>query len=594
MLNSSLNMIPNYTPKVNPPQLDSQSLERSQIAQKGVQGEGPNPCNNLIMFIFILLILGAFIMPVNGITIPSDRNKPMIPKEIQKFVTENIPIKEAAPQSNEVVKSERESPPEMPVQLASDPIQIKKFAIPLDSNYYQVGDDIGVFVEIRCKAQGLNSIKVKEFVSDNLNIINCSTYCYRLVSQEEIRDYMSRSNKEYFKSFYYDSKINNEKVHWSDRYYINMKPGYRILSWNNFSNDTSKKSMENFLKDIINIPWGSHAEYKYLSSSPKNRSLYIYNSNNASEKINLIFDASGKNAILQQNDLSYILKADSESLYGLNNEFDISIDKPRANERYVYWYFIESNKPGFYDSMTTIMSSGRAARDYLDVDFPIPINISYPKPEVSVGLKKLNLLRNEEVDIEYEIKFKEIQTNITKRIEFSPISQFYVFIPKNTTYSYGNQLSFNLSMVNISNPIDRTIKYPNDGEYNLPPIRIDGELYPFQTYSVIVETRFEKYGALIGLIFMLITFLMKDILNGIVFPSGKSKGSTSRSLPWSGIDDQLALNDARPSIGKELIKTFKNNFRALVVLMIFIILPIYWIIFDQPWYIPFSNIKVLP
>jgi hypothetical protein len=593
MRNNSLRKrILNYPPKGNPPQLDSQSLERSQIAQTGILGGGPNLCNNLIILLFILLILSAFIITVNGITIPSDRNKPTIPKEIQQFVTDEVQVPPipAFPKSIEHEEIEREHPAEVVIPLASDPVQIRKFLFPLNTNYY-AGDAIGVFVEIKCKIKQLNQLKVKEFVSEDLNIINCSKYCYRLVTQEEMRDYISRSNEEYFKDFYLDSKINNDKVHWNDRYYIDVKSGRRVLTWNNSLDYNIDNDLKAYLRNIINIPWSENARYSYLSQSRENRSICIYNDTNKSECLHLIMDKSGRNAILQYNKLSYIFKADSESLYGLNNQFDILIGEPRANERYVYWYFIKPNKPGYYDSITTIMSSGNSVRDYLDMDFDLPINISYPKPDVEIGLRKLKLLRNEELDLQYEIKYDRDQNNSNKKIEFYKRLQFYDLILKNTNYSYGNKYIFNRRLINKSNLIDIKIKYPNEGIYNLPSITIDGEEYPFQAYTVIVDTRFERYGALIGFILASITFLL-----GFYSKSNKSIRSGSRLYRSNMITTSFSRNANSP-LYRRVWKYITNNkilVVALFLLIIIILIFIYWFIEDQPLYVPFSSLRLLP
>lgn len=453
-----------------------------------------------------------------------------------------------------------------------------------------VGDCVGLFVEVLCK-QNLDKISIKEFVDKDITIINTSQYAYRLLTSDEISDYDSGFNREYFNDLDYDSE--NECKMGESRLHLNDKNNSIILGGINCIYDykcnlSYQDNLISFLKNELGVSWAKNASTSLGKNSLK---IYdIYDKNNSSRNINLTFDNKKTRGVLKFKNKVYkfFVKCDNMhcriekpirindetnetkiyfeeqifnlSIYKLQNDFDIEIINPRINERYAYWYFINLNKPGNFDSITTVLTSYGGIRNVPDIESSEKIKVANPSPEVNIRLNKLHLLRNEEFDIIYEIKYTTSPNiNNTIYVNFPSLSDYYSFINKtsNDGLEHDCSVPIKLNGKNAAN-IKKTIKYYDSGEYYLPGIMINGEYFLFQKEKVLMDTRFERYAQFVTLIWGITAFFLKDL----IFPPEEAKKTYIES--------------------KRKRYTRYARYVAILVLLFGFIILVIWFFRDQP------------
>jgi hypothetical protein len=488
-------------------------------------------CISILAAISIIL----FSSTAASLTIPSDKNKPAVSEEVRELFQGMDRATVAKAQVSEVSgggKASRGDRDKDRPAIVGDLVQIKKEIIPSTDNGYLVGDSVGVFVEILCK-QNLDSISIKEFVDNDLNMINVSQYCYRLKTSDEISDYGSGFNKEYFKDGH--SKREEDKIHPDDMKRLTI--GGSNCIYDKGSNISYRDNLINFLSDDLGISWAKNAR-----TDLRGNALIIADISNNSDNITLSIDEKKEYALLKfkNNIYKFFVKCESVhcpvktyidlddemnateryalekilnlTVYYLQNDFDIKIINPRMNERYTYWYFIKLNKPGNFDSNTAVLTSYGGVRNVPDVESSLKIKVSDPSPEVNIRLNKLNLLKKEKFNLIYEIKYPTRPNfNNTINVNFPRLNDYYSFI----NITHPNELEHDLLVpykLDEENhvSIPKKVIYNDSGEYYLPEIMINGVLFPFQKDKVFIDTRFERYAQFITLIFAVAAFFFKD------------------------------------------------------------------------------------
>jgi hypothetical protein len=551
----------------------------------------------------MILIMLLFATNGNSLTIPSDKNKPDVSEEVFDMLQSGTPTTTTtttttAPPISRSSKTVIVDAKAGSVLSEGDLALIKKKIIPLNDDGYLVGDAIGIYVEVVCK-HNLAQMWIKEFVENELNIINTSEYCYKLVSADEISGYDGGLNVQYFN----DNDLNggfeaDEKgIDEIDRNPMNLKGSNRIFD---LKNNSCQYNLNRFLSDRFGVIWAENAS---ASFSKNQNILRIYNKTNAYDNITVYLDKDRKHGILNFENKNYKFFVDCNayhcpsgepvdmrddcgaigqyseenitnlSIYTLKNDFDIVLKNPRANERYAYWYYVLLNEPGTFDSSTILFSSYNNVRDVPDVETSAKIIVSKPRPTVNIRLNKLHILRNETFNITYEIKYARhpgYDRNISASIP--SLHDYYCLLNENGDRE-NNHCSFPLTLSeNNEASKTKTLKYFDIGEYYLPGITIDGEYFPFQDEKIYVESRFERYAQFVTLLMGIITFIFRDMIKDLIFPpNGYKKALT----PIPG--------GVRRTNKNVLIDIINKIVKFLpIAAPILIIIIIYWFISDKP------------
>jgi hypothetical protein len=302
--------------------------------------------------------------------------------------------------------------------------------------------------------------------------------------------------------------------------------------------------------------------------------------------------------------LSYEERIFNLSVYDLQNDFDIEIVNPRINERYAYWYFVKFKNPGNFKSTTTVLTSyDGGVRNVPDIESSLPIKIKNPSPDVNIRLNKLHLLKNEQFDIVYEIRYP-IRPNSARKvnINFPQLNDYYSFVNKtnNTEFENDKSIPIRLDDTNSAN-ISKTIKYKDSGEYYLPGITINGERFPFQKETLIVDTRFERYAQFVTLLSGIIAFFFKDF----IFPQEKKKnkirvlnggkgqaGGKNDQFIFFGID--LGIFRKLNNMLSGAIRSILESIRIPIIIGLLLgsVIIVYWFYNDSPIFI--KSFLILP
>jgi hypothetical protein len=559
------------------------------------------------LMIFIVLLLAT-----NGtsLTIPSDKNKPDVSEEVFDMLQSGVPTTTttatAVPPISRPSKTVIVGAKAAAVLSEGDIAQIKKKIIPLNDDGYLVGDAIGIYVEVVCK-HNLAQMRIKEFVENELNIINTSENCYKLVSADEISGYDGGLNVQYFndndlkEGFDADEKGIHEIP-------IDLKGSNRIFD---LKNNSYQYNLTRLLSDRFGVNWAENAS---ASFSENQNILKIYNNKtNIYDNITIYLDKDRKHGILHfetktcnffvdcnayhcpsgelvdmRDECGAIGQYAKEnitnlSIYTLKNDFDIVLKNPRANQRYAYWYYVLLNEPGIFDSSTILFSSYNDIRDVPDVENSVKIIVSKPRPTVNVRLNKLHVLRNETFNITYDIKYaRHPGYDRIIPVGIPSLHDYYCILNENGDRE-NNHCSFPLTL-GENNEVSKTktLKYFDVGEYYLPGITIDGEYFPFQDEKIYVESRFERYAQFVTLLMGIVTFIFKDMIKDLIFPSedmkesGKTKDGYKKALtPIPG-----EIRRTNKNVINEIVKKIVNFLPVAAPIAIIII--IYWFISDKP------------
>ena len=549
---------------------------------------------------------------VTSLTIPSD-NRPDVPDEVLDLFrpgtttggvagTSGIRGAEGA-SSTGGGGGEKERPPI--VLSEGDFVQIKKEIILPSDNGYLVGDTIGVYVEVLCK-RNMNKVCIKEFAKNDIDILNISKYCYKLKTAEEIIEYEGRINKEYFEDIDSGNELKNgeSKIHENDKFPIKLDGSICIFDKKNRFN--YKDNLTKFLKEFLSIPFADNVNATLNTAEDI---LNLYNMSNSSQNISIYLDKKREHAILRFENTTYkfFVKCNdincpsgesiplsddlcaisllakriitNLSIYTIQKDFDIEINEPRANDRYVYWYYIKLDKPGNYEFSTIALTSYGNVRDIPDICISEKIRVSNPSPVVNIRLNKIHFLKNEEFNITYEIKYKCHNTiNNIISVNFLNFTSYYSFLNKSS--HDGIEHNFPIIPLGLDKKkgtnITRRLKYGDAGEYYLPVITINGEDFPFQNERVFVDTRFERYAQLVTLILGIIGFFMKDLIFPLRKSNEKDNGDPkSKQLSGNSSKPDQAVSDSDAMINAKKI--------ILIILAIIFIIIVYWFMIDKPF-----------
>ena len=443
--------------------------------------------------ILILISIYAATMIADSITIPSDKNMPNVPKDLQEFVYSTPSIGSKAPDySGKSPERTTEY-----IQVPESPIIITKSIIPMSENYHP-GDIVAILVEVKNMGIELKNINIKEYVSKGLSIINTSKNAYILKDLDEIVDYKCGSNK----CYYFDIENRSQKCDSTDSLDIEMDIGAYLFNQNNSKHNLNELSK--FLNNNFDINWTDVTIYK----SKDMKILHIRNNQNLSREINVIFDEKKQYAKIEFNNITYKFRTNSKNIYKLANNFDIHIDKIERKDRVAYWYYARLDEIGDFDAVTILRYWVEENSHFLDVDKSLTIKSSKPAVNVDVDINRLNLLKNEDsVNITYKITYMGRPIGNMAKLDFNRKSS-YTEIER-----YGPDIYLYPKDIRVGEPFTKTIKisYPCEGEYFSPEIIINGDVYPFTKEKILVETRFGKYANLVALIMAIVLFFIGDL-----------------------------------------------------------------------------------
>lgn len=441
--------------------------------------------------ILILVFMCATIMIANSITIPSDKNMPVVPKDLNDFVY-STPIGESKVpySSGKSFEGKTEY-----IQVPECPITITKSIIPLSENYHP-GDVVAIFVEVKNMGTKLKHITIKEYVDSRLDIISISKNAYILEELDEIANYRSQSEN------CYNQNMDTININGCDLLDIKMDFGDYLFNHN--LSDRSRNHVTQFLNENFDINWTNITIHK----SKDGKILLIRNNQDPTKTVKVTFDVKKEYAKLEFNNITYKFRVDSRNIYKLPNHFDIHIDTLERKDRIAYWYYIKLNEIGDFDASTIFRYWVEESSHFLDVDKFVTIRVVKPTLNVDVDINRLNLLKNEDsVNITYKITYMDRPINNTVKLDFVKKSS-YTEIER-----YGPEMYIYPRDIHVGEPFTKTIKisYPNEGEYFSPEIIINGEIFPFTKEKILVETRFGKYANLVALIMAIVLFFIGDL-----------------------------------------------------------------------------------
>jgi hypothetical protein len=191
--------------------------------------------------IVIIVCIHAVVSTAESITIPSDKNIPDVPKELKDFVYSG-----QAKDSKSVTYSSgnRADSKIQYMQVPESPV-ITKSITPMEDKYYP-GDIVGFFVEIKNNGIDLNKIYIKESVDEGLEIVNISKNAYVLDNLDEISNYRTKLNKNYYSDIN-DSALNcSIKIDQDDLLNIKMNCGDYLFNCND--TESNHENIARFLK----------------------------------------------------------------------------------------------------------------------------------------------------------------------------------------------------------------------------------------------------------------------------------------------------------------------------------------------------------
>jgi hypothetical protein len=443
--------------------------------------------------ILILVFIYATIMIANSITIPSDKNIPDVPKELQEFVYSGASGESKVTTYSSGKSSEGKIEY---IQVPESPIIITKSIIPLRENYHP-GDVVAIFVEVKNMGIELKNINIKEYVGNGLSIINSSKNAYILKDQDEIVDYKCGSNK----CYYFDIENYTKECDSTEPIDIKMDIGAYLFNQND--SERNRNNVTKFLNDNFDINWTNITIHK----SKDTKILRIRNNQDSSKEINITFDKKKKYAKLEFNNIACKFRVNSQNIYKLSNDFDIPIDKLERKDRVAYWYYAKLDKIGDFDATTIFRYWVEENSHFLDVDKSVTINVVKPTINVDVDINRLNLLKNEDsVNITYKITYMNRPIGNAVKLDFVKKSS-YTEIER-----YGPDTYVYPKDIHVGEPFTKTIKisYPSEGEYFSHEIIINEDIYPFTKEKILVETRFGKYANLVALIMAIVLFFIGD------------------------------------------------------------------------------------
>ncbi len=474
-----------------------------------------------IFIIIIILSNYAAITISDSITIPSDKNIPNVPKDLKDFVYTGVSDN---PKSVGYSNGKNTEGKTQYIQIPENPIEISRSIIPSKEEYHP-GDILAIYVEIKNMGKELEHINIKEFVDDDLEIINTSNNAYILDTLDEISDYKSKINKLYYIDINCEENDNTDH---SDILNIKMDCKDYLFNWT--YSRANHCVIRDVLKEKMDLDWSNIT----IDRLKDGENICIRN-NNSSEKLNMVFDKKMNYAKLEYNNLVYKIKVNSTAAFQLSNEFDIEIDNLDGKDRVVYWYYVKLRKPGDFHASTIFRYWVKQNSNFLDVDKFSEIKIIRPKPNVDIDINRINLLKNEdEVNITYKITYDDRPIDNIINVDFIDKSTY------NEIKQYGNNSFIYLRDFNVGKPITKTIKisYPFEGEYYPPEIIINGDVYPFTKEKIIVETRFGKYANLVALILAIVLFFIGGF-------SSKTKNNfnffKNRAKYWNRASDKHKL-----------------------------------------------------
>jgi hypothetical protein len=491
--------------------------------------------NPYIVIVLILLILQIFIHPISSITIPSDRNIPTVSTGVERFAIsgpssqkiESIMTSGGGIEGGGIIT-------ERTLYLPSkeDPIQIKKTVIPNGDNGYHAGDIVGVFVEAKNMGQVLKHVAIKEFVDGDGDIINISKNCYILDTLDEISDYESRMNKDYYSDLDDGSGNCNGSIHYIDLLDIQMGNGdylFDLINFKNYKNNIYKFTCKNFGTQWLNLT---------INKTKDAQSICIKESFNSSKEINITLDRKREYAKFKLDNITYKCKFNNGNIYKLKNDFGININELGSKQRLAYWYYVKLNKPGDFDFSTIARYWINEISDFRDIDSSSKIKVTNPMPNVNTDINKLHLLNNEKIRLSYNITYLNRPIDNIVKIELKKKS-YYTILEQSGPNYYTYPRDFSMGKY-----LDKTIEisYPNDGEYFLPEIIIDGINYPFTNEKVLVETKAQKNANLVAIIIGIILFLLGDLVVRYRMKNGRGEnGNTNNQNPCRESDVLIAV-----------------------------------------------------
>jgi hypothetical protein len=194
-----------------------------------------------------------------------------------------------------------------------------------------------------------------------------------------------------------------------------------------------------------------------------------------------------------ESDYIYLTK-DNYSI--INNSVYIKVPLWKPLYRINYSYNINTpSRTGFSDIMTSIRID-KSSPKVLDYDFSQRILVKSPEFEVNVDVEKLNVDKNEPMNLTYYIKYKSPCSSETYpcTIKFETSSQYYLYLNYS---SFKNNIVYKGQSVNdlINSDTyslqDIIVTYKQTGSRHLPSIVVDGDYHTFDD-QVIVEDLFKK------------------------------------------------------------------------------------------------------
>lgn len=410
-----------------------------------------------------------------------------------------------------------------------DPIIIKKMVLPSKKEGYLLGETLRILVEIKNSKhskfnKNMNGLNVLEVVDDDLGLIN-ESFGYSII--EGLPDLAKQKLGLVESNYLPETKLNR-----------GIKPSYipkRTFLFNLSDDANISESLIYKLSSDFDLNW---LELDPLASKwSSNGSHDVYEIYSASERLNwlkLIFDRyndPGFADLVLSDDRVYKLRysenGSNEEFYNENGVLVLYIDNLKPKESIIYWYDLKPKKSGIFDTESICRTYDSELSEWEDLSYPTSLEIKNPKLEFDVQVKtdKSKLyssgcfrpsLDPDSLKIIYDLTYigetsRSQCRNVLIELD-KPSEEYFHFVDED--FKINDSLANSSSLCDYSNfdkyqtrEIVRRIIFPNEGEYSIPGIWINGVHYTFGDKKILADSYVYRHMDYIFLIIAICSLL---------------------------------------------------------------------------------------
>jgi hypothetical protein len=408
-----------------------------------------------------------------------------------------------------------------------NPILIKKIVTPVESGK-NIGNMLRIWVEITPRIEHIASMQINEIIDDSFQIVRINEsevvpiHSMILKSQHDISSFrlaQIRGDKNLEENF--------EHKFLADAYYkYRIKADYDIFFFFLSNLDNTPENVKNILNYLyydFDILWAE--PYRaYVAVNYGNHSDVIYTFSDADQNdwAELRVDDIKTNgtAYLKISDnrnysLQFNTTKENKQLFDYAGIFRLNVSHLSINERLYYWYYVKPKRSGISITESTISIDRMPEISY-------PLEIDVQKPDMKFEVSPIpetyqvyaakgwwNPFFQDKLKLEYKITYSG---NASK--EYLDKIKIMFEKPEGGHFSYIEGIRpTGVCVLNFSSyrttTIDANIEYNSTGEFQIPGIVIEGELYKKPNQNIKVDDPISRNRDLIiTYITSIISFLL--------------------------------------------------------------------------------------